>query len=141
MSRPASRLFAAALALASCSPSTPQVADPGLAIAPLAEVQPGTALYSVTHQLYLVDTPEEGLIALSQRDPFRGCKVQYIEEGERIEGLTMEPEARFVDPCHGGEYDIAGRRISGPSEENLRRIPIEVIAGVVYIDPNPARDA
>jgi len=126
---------------AACVQSDPDPVDPGLAIARIDEVVLGGAIYSVTHELYLVDSPADGLIAISQRDPFLGCRVQYLDAGQEIEGLTSEEETRFVDPCHGSQYDLEGRYLAGPSEENLRRIPVEVVAGVAYIDPGPIGDS
>ncbi len=144
MSRSVERLVLAAtlaLAASACAAAYPAEVNPALAIARLDEVPRDGALYSVSHELYVVDSTDAGLIALSQRDPHRGCRIAYLDADETIDFMTMEPEARFYDPCHGSQYDITGHYLTGPSREDLRRVAIEVVAGFVVIDPAPSRDA
>lgn len=130
------------LATAGCSGSPDEAAPhPSLAIANLNEVpNDGAALYSISYELYLTDSAGDGLVAVSEKDPFRGCRIQSVEPGDDANGLATQPGTRFVDPCHGSQYDVAGRYLSGPSNQDLRRIPIEVVGGTVFIDGTAERN-
>ena len=135
----AASLIAVTLFVATACQAEPIEVNPGLAIARINEVPTDGVLYSIEHDIYLADAGEDGFVALSRRDPYLGCTVQSLEPGDDF-GITLHPSTRFVDPSHGGQYDIAGRYLAGPAGEGLRRLPIEVIAGTVYLDPNPERD-
>jgi menaquinol-cytochrome c reductase iron-sulfur subunit len=54
-------------------------------------------------------------IAISSRCAHVGCPVRWIDAAER-----------FVCPCHGGVYDLLGRRVSGPPQRPLDRFPTRV---------------
>ncbi|HWX95332.1 MAG TPA: Rieske (2Fe-2S) protein [Solirubrobacteraceae bacterium] len=56
-------------------------------------------------------------IAISTRCAHVGCPVRWIDAAER-----------FVCPCHGGVYDLLGRRVSGPPVRPLDRFPTRVRA-------------
>jgi len=49
-------------------------------------------------------------IAVSDRCAHLGCPVRWVDASER-----------FVCPCHGGVYDLLGRRVSGPPVRPLDR--------------------
>jgi menaquinol-cytochrome c reductase iron-sulfur subunit len=61
-------------------------------------------------------------IAISTRCAHVGCPVRWIDAAER-----------FVCPCHGGVYDLLGRRVSGPPVRPLDRFPTRVRAGRVQM--------
>lgn len=129
------------MTLAACSPSEVEV-NPALTVARLDEIPPGGALRNNNFRLFLVDTADEGVIALSDRDPFLGCRIVYLadqSEDDR-ESMATHEDAEFFDPCHGSEYDINGGYLSGPSEESMRRISIKVIGRFVVMDANPAQE-
>ncbi len=66
---------------------------------------------------------ENEVSALSLICPHRGCVVSLssIEKG-------------FIEcPCHGSKFTIEGRRISGPSPQDLRKIEIEIENKDVYV--------
>jgi Rieske Fe-S protein len=65
------------------------------------------------------DTP---YIAISTRCAHVGCPVRWVDAAER-----------FVCPCHGGVYDLLGRRVSGPPVRPLDRFPTRVRAGRVQL--------
>lgn len=54
-----------------------------------------------------------------------GCSVSW-DAGSRT----------FRCPCHGGVYGIDGRVVSGPPPRPLRRLPIEVRNGEVFVHPS-----
>jgi menaquinol-cytochrome c reductase iron-sulfur subunit len=61
-------------------------------------------------------------IAISTRCAHVGCPVRWIDAAER-----------FVCPCHGGVYDLLGRRVSGPPVRPLDRFPTRVRSGRVQL--------
>ena len=132
-------LAIATLGFTACQ-AEPIDVNPAFAIAGIDEVPEGGVYFSIEHNLYLADAGDDGLVALSRRSPFLGCTVTVVAEADDF-GIPLEADTRFFDPCHGGQYDIAGRLLSGPGEEDLMRFPIEVIVGGVYLVANPTRDA
>ena len=54
-------------------------------------------------------------IAISTRCAHLGCPVRWVDAA-----------ARFICPCHGGVYDLLGRRVSGPPVRPLDRFPTRV---------------
>ena len=124
-------------AAAGCSTAGPdETINPSLFIAFFSEIPEGGALYDSRHGLYVVDSPDDGLIALVENDPFRGCRIAHLaKEEHRIDnGLVNFDETRFVDPCHGSEYDGNGRYLGGPSPRSMDRMPIEIIGDAIVID-------
>jgi menaquinol-cytochrome c reductase iron-sulfur subunit len=65
------------------------------------------------------DTP---FIAISTRCAHLGCPVRWVDAAER-----------FICPCHGGVYDLLGRRVGGPPVRPLDRFYTRVVAGQVQI--------
>ncbi len=49
-------------------------------------------------------------IAISNRCAHLGCPVRWVDAAER-----------FICPCHGGVYDLLGRRVGGPPVRPLDR--------------------
>lgn len=126
-------LIVAALIGGACgSGGTDIPGDPTLYVARLDEVPSNGALYSPTHHLFVADSPAEGLVALVAADPYRGCRIGYIADDD-ARRLASHEATRFIDPCHGSEYDISGKHLAGPSPRSMDRLPIEVIADRVYL--------
>jgi Rieske Fe-S protein len=63
-------------------------------------------------------------IAISNRCAHAGCPVRWVEASER-----------FICPCHGGVYDILGKRVGGPPPRPLDRFFTRVRNGQVEIGP------
>jgi menaquinol-cytochrome c reductase iron-sulfur subunit len=63
---------------------------------------------------YDKDTP---YIAISSRCAHLGCPVRWVDAAER-----------FICPCHGGVYDLLGRRVGGPPVRPLDRFYTRVNA-------------
>jgi Rieske Fe-S protein len=61
-------------------------------------------------------------IAISTRCAHVGCPVRWVAAAER-----------FVCPCHGGVYDLLGRRVSGPPVRPLDRFPTRVRGEAVQL--------
>ena len=51
-------------------------------------------------------------IAISTRCAHLGCPVRWVDAAER-----------FICPCHGGVYDLLGRRVGGPPVQAARPLP------------------
>ena len=67
------------------------------------------------------DTP---FIAISSRCAHVGCPVRWVDAAER-----------FICPCHGGVYDLLGRRVGGPPVRPLDRFYTRVIGEEVQVGP------
>jgi Rieske Fe-S protein len=63
-------------------------------------------------------------IAISSRCAHLGCPVRWVDAAER-----------FICPCHGGVYDLLGRRVGGPPVRPLDRFYTRVTNERVEIGP------
>jgi len=61
-------------------------------------------------------------IAISTRCAHLGCPVRWVDAAER-----------FICPCHGGVYDLLGRRVGGPPVRPLDRFPTRVVGERVQL--------
>ncbi len=76
---------------------------------------------SIDTDPYDKETP---YIAISSRCAHLGCPVRWVDAAER-----------FICPCHGGVYDLLGRRVGGPPVRPLDRFYTRVNAGNVEVGP------
>ncbi len=63
-------------------------------------------------------------IAISSRCAHLGCPVRWVDAAER-----------FICPCHGGVYDLLGRRVGGPPVRPLDRFYTRVKDENVEVGP------
>lgn len=63
-------------------------------------------------------------IAISSRCAHLGCPVRWVDAAER-----------FICPCHGGVYDLLGRRVGGPPVRPLDRFYTRVVGEYVQLGP------
>jgi menaquinol-cytochrome c reductase iron-sulfur subunit len=63
-------------------------------------------------------------IAISSRCAHVGCPVRWVDASER-----------FICPCHGGVYDLLGRRVGGPPVRPLDRFYTRVNGENVEVGP------
>jgi menaquinol-cytochrome c reductase iron-sulfur subunit len=63
-------------------------------------------------------------IAISSRCAHVGCPVRWVAAAER-----------FICPCHGGVYDLLGRRVGGPPVRPLDRFYTRVVGEDVQLGP------
>jgi len=63
-------------------------------------------------------------IAISSRCAHVGCPVRWVDASER-----------FICPCHGGVYDLLGRRVGGPPVRPLDRFYTRVRGEDVELGP------
>jgi len=67
---------------------------------------------------------ESRFIAISSRCAHLGCPVRWVDAAER-----------FICPCHGGVYDLLGRRVGGPPARPLDRFYTRVVGEDVQVGP------
>ncbi|HEX4563168.1 MAG TPA: Rieske (2Fe-2S) protein [Solirubrobacteraceae bacterium] len=72
------------------------------------------------------DAPDRSskFIAISSRCAHVGCPVRWVDAAER-----------FICPCHGGVYDLLGRRVGGPPVRPLDRFYTRVVGEDVQVGP------
>jgi nitrite reductase/ring-hydroxylating ferredoxin subunit len=86
-------------------------------------------MYFEQHQLFVVRRPDGTFLALYAINPHNlpnECPVEW--QGDRVwyNGQTEKVTGVFLAPCHGETFDIAGRRLFGPSPRDLDRFPVMV---------------
>jgi Rieske Fe-S protein len=76
---------------------------------------------SIKSKAFLVNTGNN-LFALSPVCTHLGCLVNW-----------NRPKRKFLCPCHGGKYDMEGNVVDGPPPAPLKRLPLKVEKGKVYV--------
>jgi cytochrome b6-f complex iron-sulfur subunit len=64
-----------------------------------------------------------GLTAFSPVCTHFGCFINW-DSNKKI----------FLCPCHAGKYDIDGNVLSGPPPKPLKKLPLKIINGRVYVE-------
>jgi menaquinol-cytochrome c reductase iron-sulfur subunit len=95
---------------------TPGIGEAGKSTAYVRQFNP-----EIDTDPYDKETP---YIAISSRCAHVGCPVRWVDAAER-----------FICPCHGGVYDLLGRRVGGPPVRPLDRFYTRVVAGEVQVGP------
>ncbi|ABG03852.1 Twin-arginine translocation pathway signal [Rubrobacter xylanophilus DSM 9941] len=115
----------APLLISACGEDLPEVGK-GQEIAREAEIEPGSAYAfadAATGKPALLVRLENGdLVAYSAECTHQGCTVSYRDKGY------------LACPCHGSVFSASegGEVVSGPAEEPLQRLRIEVRDGRVF---------
>jgi len=93
----------------------------------IGEAGKTTAYVRKFNALIDIDPYDKGTpyIALSNRCAHLGCPVRWVDAAER-----------FICPCHGGVYDLLGRRVGGPPVRPLDRFYTRVVDGM-YVQLGP----
>jgi menaquinol-cytochrome c reductase iron-sulfur subunit len=55
------------------------------------------------------------------------------KNGQRVTMIPMIPAGGYGCPCHGGQYDTEGNRVSGPPVRALDRYEFDVIDGNLWV--------
>lgn len=95
---------------------TPNIGEAGKSTAYVRKHNP-----EIDTDIYDRNTP---YIAISSRCAHLGCPVRWVDAAER-----------FICPCHGGVYDLLGRRVGGPPVRPLDRFYTRVEGELVQIGP------
>ncbi len=95
---------------------TPNIGEAGKSTAYIRQFNP-----EIDTDPYDRGTP---YIAISSRCAHLGCPVRWVDAAER-----------FICPCHGGVYDLLGRRVGGPPVRPLDRFYTRVNGEDVELGP------
>lgn len=76
---------------------------------------------SINSKAFIINSGED-LFALSPVCTHLGCLVNW-----------HRPKNRFLCPCHGGQYDMDGNAVKGPPPAPLKKLPLKIENGKVYI--------
>jgi menaquinol-cytochrome c reductase iron-sulfur subunit len=95
---------------------TPNIGEAGKSTAYIRQFNP-----EIDTDPYDKGTP---YIAISSRCAHLGCPVRWVDAAER-----------FICPCHGGVYDLLGRRVGGPPVRPLDRFYTRVKGDLVELGP------
>jgi Rieske Fe-S protein len=95
---------------------TPGIGEAGTSTAYVRKFNP-----KIDTDPYDASTP---YIAISSRCAHLGCPVRWVDAAER-----------FICPCHGGVYDLLGKRVGGPPVRPLDRFYTRVEGESVQIGP------
>ena len=77
----------------------------------------------ISEQTVIVNRTAAGeLVVLSTICPHLGCTVAWHDDKER-----------FICPCHGGQFDNCGQRVSGPPPRGLDRLEAQIHDGRLQV--------
>lgn len=72
--------------------------------------------------VYVMKAKEGKIKAFSGTCPHAGCLVSYDAD-----------KTKFVCPCHGGEFDLNGKRVAGPPPTGLFEHKVKISLGRVIV--------
>lgn len=84
--------------------------------------------------IFLVNDAQEGLLALYAADPHLGCRVGLASDLAPEAGVSPAANVVFFNPCHGEQYDVLGRHITGPAPRGLDRFGVVIAGSDVIVD-------
>lgn len=95
--------------------------DQGVALGSAGEVPAGGGVVLRKNDVVLTKDQQGTVRAFSAICPHSGCTVAKVEQG------------LIACPCHGSRFDArTGAVVSGPAEEGLGEVPVEVRDGTVF---------
>lgn len=74
-------------------------------------------------QFYLVRFDDGGFMALSRKCTHLGCSVPWVE-----------PEKRFISPCHSSVFNIKGEVLQAPAPRPLDMFSVFIENNIVKVD-------
>jgi len=86
------------------------------------ETKDGWLINNARALVYLQRNDSNKLIAISAGCTHLGCIVTW-DHDSRV----------FKCPCHDGRYDVEGNVLSGPPPSSLRRHPVKIENGRIYL--------
>ncbi len=78
---------------------------------------------NIMGRFYLCRMEDGGFIALSSKCTHLGCTVPWDDK-----------EKRFICPCHGSSFDIAGAVITSPAPRPLDIYPVHIENNTIKVD-------
>jgi len=86
-------------------------------------------------KFYLVRPSEETFLALSWREPGRGCTIPWRPDFVWPDPVTKEPRLGwFRDPCRGSTFDREGHRVFGPAPRDMDRYLVTIVNDRITVD-------
>ncbi len=98
-------------------------ADNLMEVGPVESFAPGSVTAFVRGQFYLSRLKEGGFLAISRRCTHLGCTVPWVSK-----------ENKFICPCHGSSFDIAGNVVSPPAPRALDLYPVTIENNIITVD-------
>lgn len=89
----------------------------------VADFKPGDVKPLPAGQFYLCCLEDGSFIALSRTCTHLGCSVPWDEK-----------QKKFVCPCHGSTFDLAGRVLTPPAMRPLDYFPVRIENGFLRVD-------
>jgi Rieske Fe-S protein len=119
-------IFAATVAIAARGAFASKTRGSRKAIIAADDVAPGEAHYfnypGDGDQAVLINLPDRGFVAYSQRCTHLACAVRYEADHNRLHC-----------PCHEGVFSVAtGDPTAGPPQRRLPSIALEIEGGAIY---------
>jgi len=74
-------------------------------------------------QFYLTRQGDGSFLALSRTCTHLGCSVPWDEKARK-----------FICPCHGSSFDIAGRALTPPATRGLDSYPLRIENGTILVN-------
>lgn len=74
-------------------------------------------------QFYLACLEDGSFLALSRTCTHLGCSVPWDRE-----------KSRFICPCHGSTFDIAGEVLTPPATRALHSYPVRIENGIIRVN-------
>jgi cytochrome b6-f complex iron-sulfur subunit len=90
---------------------------------PLERFTPETVTAIPSGRFYLACLADGGLLALSRTCTHLGCSVPWDEDRNK-----------FICPCHGSTFNLAGEVISPPAPRPLDIFPVRIENGIVKVN-------
>lgn len=84
---------------------------------------PNTVTAIPQGQFYITCLEDGGFLAISRKCTHLGCAVPWDES-----------QQKFVCPCHGSVFNLAGEVLSAPAPRPLDFFPLRIENGVVKVD-------
>lgn len=89
----------------------------------VADFKPGSVKAVPSGQFYLACLDDGSFIALSRTCTHLGCSVPWDDK-----------QQKFICPCHGSTFDLAGRVLTPPALRPLDYFPVRIENGLLRVD-------
>lgn len=89
---------------------------------------PGSVTAIPSGRFYLSRLEDGGFLALSRTCTHLGCSLNWDEK-----------KKRFICPCHGSSFGLAGEVLTAPASRPLPNYPVRIENGVVKVDVSAPR--
>ncbi len=98
---------------------TAEIIDAGM----ITDFKPGTVKAVPEGQFYIACLEDGSFMALSRTCTHLGCSVPWNQK-----------ESRFICPCHGSTFDVAGSVLTPPATRPLDYYPLRIENGLIRVD-------